>query len=166
LIEITGTRITRIQGEMAGIRSEAALQRSLENACLVAKVCEDFRGQDVQVLDLTNVTSLFDFFVIATGNNRRQLRAMADSADDVMESRQSFRMGSEGDDGPWICHDYGDVVLHVFTPDGRALYDLENLWGDAIRVDWKPVAQKISGQNSTPQPEDSPPGQDEKNPTD
>lgn len=149
MIEITGTRITRIDGELAGIRNEAALQRSLENACLVAKVCEDFRGQDVQVLDLTNVTSLFDFFVIATGNNRRQLRAMADSADDAMQIRQSHRLGNEGDDGPWICHDYGDVVLHVFTPDGRSLYDLENLWGDAIRVDWKSVVQGLPAATTT-----------------
>lgn len=136
LIE-TGTRITRIRGEIVGIRDEAALQKSLENACLIAKVCEDFRGQDVTVLDVTNVTSLFDFFVIATGNNRRQLRAMVDSADDVMQIRQSTRLGCEGDDVPWICHDFGDIVLHVFTPDARALYDLENLWGDATRVDWK-----------------------------
>ncbi|WP_437227073.1 ribosome silencing factor [Planctomicrobium sp. SH661] len=137
LIEIQGTRVTRVRGEMAAIRNEAALQHSLENACLIAKVCEDFRGQDVCVLDVTNVTSLFDFFVIATGSNRRQLRAMVDSSDDAMDVRKSTRLGVEGSDVPWICHDYGDVVLHVFTPDARALYDLENLWGDAVRVDWK-----------------------------
>lgn len=144
MIEHTGTRITRVRGELAGIRSEAALQQSLENACLTAKVCEDFRGQDVTVLDVTNVTSLFDFFVIATGNNRRQLRAMVDTADDMMNARQSDRLGCDGDDVPWICHDFGDVVLHVFTPDARALYDLENLWGDATRVDWQPIAQKLA----------------------
>jgi len=143
LIENTGTRITRVRGELAGIRNESALQQSLENACLLAKVCEDFRGQDVTVLDVTNVTSLFDFFVIATGNNRRQLRAMVDTADDVMNARQSDRLGCDGDDVPWICHDFGDVILHVFTPDARALYDLENLWGDATRVDWPPIAQKL-----------------------
>jgi len=137
LVENTGTRVTRVRGELAGIRSEAALQRSLENACAIAKVCEDYRGQDVLVLDVTNVTSLFDFFVIATGANRRQLRAMVDTADNLMNVEQSERHGSEGDDVPWICHDFGDIVLHVFTPDARALYDLENLWGDATSVDWK-----------------------------
>lgn len=143
MIETTGTRITRLRGEMAGIRQEAALQKSQENACLVAKVCEDFRGQDVMVLDVTNVTSLFDFFVIATGNNRRQLRAMVDSADDVMQSRHSDRLGCDGDDIPWICHDYGDIVLHVFTPDARSMYDLENLWGDATQIDWKAMLPPV-----------------------
>ncbi|WP_437187575.1 ribosome silencing factor [Planctomicrobium sp. SH668] len=137
MFEISGTRETRIRGEMAGIRSEAGLQKSLLNACLVAQVCEDFRGQDVQVLDVTNATSLFDFFVIATGSNRRQLRAMAEKSDDMMNAQRSNRLGREGADVPWICHDYGDIVLHVFVPDARKLYDLENLWGDAVRVDWK-----------------------------
>lgn len=144
LMDMPGTRVTRVRGELVGIRNEAALQRSLENACMVAKTCEDHRGQDVIVLDLTNVTSLFDFFVIATGNNRRQLRAMADSADDVVADRKSTRLGCEGSDAPWICHDYGDVVLHVFTPDGRLLYDLEHLWGDAVQVDWKSVAEQLT----------------------
>lgn len=135
--------MTRVRGEMTGIRRESALQHSLENACLLAKTCENLRGQDVVVLDVTNVTSLFDFFVIATGSNRRQLRAMADSADDVMQARKSDRLGCEGDDVPWICHDFGDVVLHVFTPDARALYDLENLWGDATPVDWKSETPRL-----------------------
>lgn len=130
------TRITRVQGEITGIRREDALQRSLENACLVAQVCEQLRGRDTVVLDVTHVTPLFDFFVITTATNRRQLRTIAESADDAMAQRRSDRLGREGADAPWICHDYGDVVLHVFSPEGRKQYDLENLWGDAALVDW------------------------------
>jgi ribosome-associated protein len=143
LIESTGTRVTRIRGEIAGIRREDALQRSLENACLIANVCEGYRGKETLVLDVTQVTPLFDFFVITTGNNRRQLRAIADSADDVMADRKSERMSREGADAPWICHDFGDIVLHVFTPEGRSQYDLEHLWGDAVPVDWHAVLEKM-----------------------
>ncbi len=139
LIDTPGTRVSRIHGEMTAIRREDALQRSLEDACLIANVCESFRGKDILVLDVTQVTPLFDFFVITTGNSRRQLRSIAEASDDLLETRQSHRMGREGNDAPWICHDYGDVVLHVFAPEARGLYDLENLWADAVRVDWKAV---------------------------
>ncbi|SFI45814.1 ribosome-associated protein [Planctomicrobium piriforme] len=122
---------------MTGIRREDMLQQSMENACLVASVCEGLRGKDTVVLDVTSATPLFDFFVITTGNSRRQLRSIAEAADDALAARHSDRLGREGDDAPWICHDYGDIVLHVFAPDARGLYDLENLWGDAVRVDWQ-----------------------------
>ncbi|WP_437203529.1 ribosome silencing factor [Planctomicrobium sp. SH664] len=128
---------------MSGIRSEAALQRSLENACLIAHVCESFRGQETIVLDVTQVTPIFDFFVISTGNSRRQLRAMSAASDDALEQRGSHRLGREGADVPWICHDYGDIVLHVFTPESRRQYDLEHLWGDATQVDWKAVVENL-----------------------
>lgn len=142
--EITGTRVSRSHGEVTGIRREAALQRSLENACLIANVCDSYRGKDTVVLDVTQVTPLFDFFVITTGNSRRQLRAIAESADDAMADRGSERVGREGNDAPWICHDYGDVVLHVFTPEARRLYDLEHLWGDASAVDWHTVLETMA----------------------
>ena len=129
---------------MTGIRREDSLQRSLENACLVAKICEGFRGKDTLVLDVTQATPLFDFFVLTTGNSRRQLKSIAEAADHLLASRNSGRLGREGTDAPWICHDYGDIVLHVFAPDARTLYDLENLWGDAVRVDWQAEIEKNS----------------------
>ncbi len=144
LIDSPGTRVSRIRGEMTGIRREDSLQRSLENACLVAKICEGFRGKDTLVLDVTQATPLFDFFVLTTGNSRRQLRSIAEAADDLLASRDSDRLGREGNDAPWICHDYGDIVLHVFAPDARSLYDLENLWGDSVRVDWQAEIVKNS----------------------
>lgn len=143
LIETAGLRITRTHGEISGIRRESALRRALEHACIVASVCDNYRGQDTVVLDVTHVTSLFDYFVITTGTNRRQLRAIAETADDALELRGSHRYGREGSDAPWICHDYGDVVLHVFTEEARKQYDLENLWGDALKVDWEAVLREI-----------------------
>jgi ribosome-associated protein len=144
LIDTNGTRITSVRGELVGIRREAALQRSLENACLIAQDCENHRGKQTVVLDVTQATALFDFFVITTGNNRRQLRAIAESADEIMAQRHSDLLGREGNDAPWICHDYGDVVLHVFSPDGRSQYDLGHLWGDAVPVDWQATLETMN----------------------
>jgi len=139
LASATGTRVTKHSGEVTAIRREEQLQETLLNACRVAEVCERFRGRDTVLLDMTQISPLFDYFVITTAGSRRQSHAIAETADDVMAEHGSDRMGREGYDGPWICEDYGDVVLHVFSPDMRELYDLENLWGDAPRVDWQPV---------------------------
>jgi ribosome-associated protein len=113
--------------------------RSLEDAVSAARVCDDYRGQDTLVLDLTGITPICDYFVITTSTNRRQLHAIADEVDRMLREAGSRRMGREGyDSDSWVVQDYGDVVLHVFTPQTRELYDLENLWGDAPRIDWQP----------------------------
>ncbi len=122
----------------------AALARSLESACLCAKVCDELRGKDTVVLDLSNITPMFDFFVITTGTNRRQLHAIAEESDRVLAESGSKRLGIEGYEGStWIVQDYGDVVLHVFTAEARELYDLEHLWGDAPHVDWHDVVLEM-----------------------
>ncbi|HEX6985084.1 MAG TPA: ribosome silencing factor [Planctomycetaceae bacterium] len=124
----------------------SARSRALHQACLVAKVCDDFRGEDTKVLDLTGVTPIFDYFVVTSGNSRRQMVAIAEEADNVMAAQGSERLGTEGHEGAnWILHDYGDVVLHVFDPDARRTYDLESLWADAVTVDWREVLNSSAG---------------------
>lgn len=117
--------------------------RSLKAACLCAKAAEDSRGKETLVLDLTGVTPIVDFFVITTGASGRQMKAVADEVDRVMRSTGSRPRGVEGEkDASWILHDFGDIVLHVFSPDARQLYDLEHLWADAPRIDWKAALDK------------------------
>jgi ribosome-associated protein len=114
--------------------------RALHQACLCAKVCDDFRGEDTRVLDLTGVTPIFDYFVITSGNSRRQMVAIAEEADKVMAGEGSDRLGIEGHEGgSWILHDFGDVVLHVFDAEARKTYSLEALWADAVAVDWREI---------------------------
>ena len=96
------------------------------------------RGKETIVLDLRAITPLFDFFVISTGTNTRLTRAIAEEVDQLLKDQDSKRMGIEGlEPGDWIVEDHGDVVLHVFTPESRRLYDLERLWGDAPQINWK-----------------------------
>ena len=116
-------------------------QRGLETACRCAQIAEDFRGKETVVLDLTDITPLFDYFVITTGGSPRQLRALADEIRQVMKSEGNPPLGEEGDErSSWILQDYGDVVIHAFLPEARALYDLEHLWADARPVKWKTLA--------------------------
>lgn len=134
-------------GEQESSKTDAAesrdaeqLERSLHAACLCAQIADNYRGHETVVLDLTRVTPIVDFFVITSGTNKRQLHAIAEEVDRVMEERGWKRLGLEGyRESSWILQDYGDVCLHVFDEASRELYDLENLWGDAERVDWQAV---------------------------
>ncbi|QDT64562.1 ribosome silencing factor [Calycomorphotria hydatis] len=125
-----------IESEESPLSEQRA--ESLKNACRIAHLCDQYRGQDIHVLDLTKITPIFDYFVISTGTNRRQMISLAEHADKLMKTSGSSRYGTEGHEGhQWILHDFGDVVLHVFTPETRELYDLESLWADAEHVDWQ-----------------------------
>lgn len=119
---------------------EASRRRALLQACRCAKAAEDFRGQETLVLDLTGVTPIVDYFVITTGTSSRQMRALAEEVLRHMKKDEGQRpLGTEGTEGnsTWILYDFGDIVLHVFTGEARKLYDLEHLWADAPRIDWK-----------------------------
>lgn len=117
--------------------------RSLKAACQAARTAEDLRGKDTLVLDLTDVTPIVDFFVITTGSSGRQMRSLAEEVERMMRSHGSRARGIEGQtDANWILHDFGDIVLHVFSPEARKLYDLEHLWADAPRVDWKAALEQ------------------------
>jgi len=110
---------------------------TLHRACLTAKVAEDYRGKETVVLDMTEITPIVDYFIISTSNSRRQMHAIAEEVDRIMSQHDSKRIGLEGyGESSWILQDYGDTALHVFTEESRALYELEHLWADAVRVDW------------------------------
>jgi len=132
-----------ISSEPADLSRSEQMQRSLHHARLCARVVDDFRGRDTLVLDLTSITPVFDYFVITTGTSRRQMHAIAEEVNRVLKAEGSARQGIEGyANSVWILQDYGDVVLHVFSPEARALYDLEHLWADAPRIDWQRQADQ------------------------
>jgi ribosome-associated protein len=83
------------------------------------------------------VTPIFDFFVLTTATSTRQMRAIADEVARAIASDNSDRPNTEGTGSSWVLEDFGDVVVHVFSPEARTLYDLEHLWADAVRVDWQ-----------------------------
>lgn len=121
------------------VAADVASHRSLELALAAARTAEDNRGQDIRVLDMREHTQLFDYFVIITGTSRRQLHAISEEIDRVLEQElKDRRMGMEGyDESRWIVLDYGTVVIHIFDEETRQFYSLENLWADAREVDWK-----------------------------
>jgi ribosome-associated protein len=119
------------------------MANGLNRAFLAARTAEDNRGANIVLLDMREITSMFDFFVIVSGISRRQLHAMSEEIDRVMAEQGDHRMGIEGyGESRWILLDYGDVVVHLFEPETREYYALEQLWGHAKRVPYKPREDK------------------------
>lgn len=112
--------------------------RGLELAKAAARVAQENRGRDIVILDLRELTPVFDYFVVATGSSRRQLHAISEEIDNVLERQLGdHRLGIEGyQESHWILLDYGDVVVHLFDDATRKFYDLEGLWAGAKRVEW------------------------------
>jgi ribosome-associated protein len=94
-------------------------------------------AKDVTILDMRPVCSYTDFFVICTGQNPRQAKAIYDEVRERLKHEQRLVPNNvEGtDQSSWILADYLDIVLHVFTPDARDYYRLEELWGDVPSVE-------------------------------
>lgn len=87
-------------------------------------------------MDMRSVSSVTDFFIIASGTSNTHLRAIAEHVDTQMASRGVQMWHCEGlQEAMWVLLDYGDVVAHLFYPSARRFYDLERLWGDAPRLD-------------------------------
>ncbi|MFP6601693.1 MAG: ribosome silencing factor [Pirellulaceae bacterium] len=118
-------------------------ERSLQLALAAIQTAEDNGGRDLLVLDMREHTSLFDYFVLATGTSRRQLHAMSEEIDHKLEDDlQDKRMSIEGYDASrWIVLDYGTVVIHLFDDEMREYYSLESLWADARPVDLSDVLE-------------------------
>jgi ribosome-associated protein len=106
-----------------------------DHALLCAKVAMDNKAREVVVLDMRGITPLYDYFVLATGGSRRQIHTLAEEIDAAMASEGESRMGIEGyEAAKWVVQDYGDVVVHVFDPETRRYYGLDDLWADAKRI--------------------------------
>ena len=110
--------------------------RQLATAC--AREAYARRGGEIVVYDLRGVTDIADFFVIASGESRRQLQAIASGMQEAAAALDEKLLGLEGlDVGNWILLDFGDCVVHLFQKDVRSFYDLDMLWGDAPKVKWE-----------------------------
>ena len=96
---------------------------------IVVNALEDIKGKDIEVINTTKLTSLFDRLVIATGDSNRQVKALARNVQDKVREAGAEIISVEGEDtGEWVLVDIGDVVVHVMQPSVRAYYNLEELW--------------------------------------
>ncbi|OZU90662.1 ribosome silencing factor [Virgibacillus indicus] len=102
---------------------------------IVAEACDDKRAEDIVALDMNEVSLVADYFLICHGSNERQVQAISRGIKDAMDERDIAVKRMEGfEQSRWILVDLGDIVCHIFHKDERNYYNLERLWGDAVRV--------------------------------
>lgn len=118
-------------------RKDASRLTPLETARRIASLCQEKMATDVAILDMQTVCDYTDFFVIATGRNSRQTKGIHDEIVHELKHEHSVlsRSISGLPEATWIVADYLDVVLHVFTPETREYYRLEDLWNDVPSVE-------------------------------
>lgn len=110
---------------------------------LVIDALEDVKAQDIKVFNTSEITSMFDRVVIASGTSNRQTRALASSVADAAREQKIPIIAYEGEDtGEWVLLDLGDIVVHCMQPEIRRYYNLEEIWGGKpVRVKLLPQSQ-------------------------
>jgi ribosome-associated protein len=89
------------------------------------------------VLDVSGLSPVTDFLILATGTSPIQMKTACEEIVELGEPRGFHPLSHAGDNGSWNCIDLVDVVVHVFNHEARAFYDLDNLWGDGQRIEWR-----------------------------
>ena len=111
-------------------------------AQLAARAAYLNRADNIEILEITNLCSYADYFVVATGRTRRQMRAIANHVELMMEANNYFKLGIEGagDECGWMLLDYGDIIVQLFDEQARTYYRLEELWDEAPRLSFEQPA--------------------------
>ena len=113
-------------------------QKSMEMARLAIEALEDKKAEDIRVIDISEVSVIADYFLIAGGSNRSQIQALCDNVEEILGRAGYLCRQKEGyDTANWILMDFGDLIVHIFDKENRLIYDLERIWRDGVLVDAK-----------------------------
>ncbi len=117
---------------------------SLEKAQAIVKILDEKKGRDIQLLQIRGLSTLGDYFILATGGSNTQVKALADDVDEEMHKQFDFHpIRIEGmQNAEWVLMDYEEVMVHIFQEEPRNFYNLERLWHDAPRVDLSDILIK------------------------
>lgn len=109
---------------------------SKEIAKLAIRALEDKKAEDIKVIDISEVSVIADYFIIANGTNRSQIQALSDNVEETLGRAQIPLKQVEGyDNANWVLLDFHDVIIHIFDKENRLFYDLERIWRDGKMVD-------------------------------
>ncbi len=106
-----------------------------EMAGLAAAALEDKKAEDIKIIDISQISTLADYFIIANGGNRNQIQALSDAVEEKL-GRAGYPLKQiEGfDSANWVLLDFGDIIVHIFDHENRLFYDLERIWCDGKNI--------------------------------
>lgn len=111
------------------------MERSRKMAKIAYTALEEKKGEDIRVIDISGISVLADYFIIANGGNENQIRALVDSVEEALEKEGYQIRQKEGYGlGNWVLLDFGDIIVHVFDKENRLFYDLERIWSDGKQM--------------------------------
>ncbi len=103
---------------------------------LAIQALQDKKAQDIRIIDISEVSVIADYFIIAGGSNKNQIQALCDNVQETLGRAGYPEKQTEGyNTANWILMDFGDVIIHIFDRENRLLYDLERIWRDGRQVD-------------------------------
>ena len=112
------------------------VDQAKEMAKIAFEALEDKKGENVCAIDISAVSVLADYFVIANGNSDSQVRALVENVEEKMHKAGYAAKETEGHrSGAWVLIDFGDVIVHIFDRENRQFYNLERIWNDGKRID-------------------------------
>ncbi len=112
------------------------MNQSKEMAKIAYNALNDKKGEDIKIIDITGVSVLADYFIIATGNSDSQVNALVDNVEEELHKAGFPLKQREGRaSGSWVLLDFGDIIVHVFDRENRLFYDLERIWKDGEYID-------------------------------
>lgn len=127
---------TRYNSSQKGNMLTMENMKSKQMAQLVIQALEDKKAEDIKVIDISEVSVIADYFIIANGTNRSQIQALADNVDETLGKAGFPLKQMEGyQNANWVLLDFEDVIVHVFDKENRLFYDLERIWRDGKFID-------------------------------
>ena len=111
------------------------IEVSKKMAAMAVDALEDRKGEDIRVIDISQISTLADYFIIAAGTNHNQVQALADNVQEKLGRAGYMTKNVEGYEGAnWILLDFGDIIVNIFSREMRDKYDLEKVWGDCETI--------------------------------
>lgn len=118
--------------------------KTKELAAYAIEVLENKKAEDITLIDISEVSVIADYFIIAGGNNKSQIQALSDAVDEKLGKAGLPLKQLEGyNNANWILLDFGDIIIHIFDKENRLFYDLERIWRDGRQIDAKEFKEEF-----------------------
>lgn len=116
--------------------------KTKEIALMAVNALEDKKAEDVRIIDISQISTIADYFIIADGSNKSQIQAMADNVSEILGRAGVTVRQIEGyQNANWILMDFQDIIIHIFDRENRLFYDLERIWRDGVLIEKETLAK-------------------------